>query len=182
MPTKNKELIKLFKKFPIGTLVIVSEKMLDMRGHGEHLWSAVPCRPFSSWVCGATYVCNGTVVHGRGGYCGFEGEYDYEPGYLTNVTKIPVLLVREYMFGRAVRVPVTGVKVAIGENYKEFADGSGYTFPEKERTNVEKLCKSPMFSMRVTEPSIDDEYRKELSKYAAEQPRDEKGRFKKTNA
>jgi hypothetical protein len=182
MPSKNKELIKLFNGFPIGTPVIVSYKMVDMRGKGEHKWTHTPVRPFSAWVCGATYVCNGTVVHGSGG-SSFDGEYDYQPGYLENVTKIPVLLVREYMFGKVYKVPVTGVRKSISNNRKEFPDGSGFQFPESEHDTVLKLCKSPLFSMRMTEPPpLSDELRKVYRDDAARQPRDERGRFKKSHA
>ena len=109
---KNEAAWKRLRELPLGTKVVVSAQMEDVgEGPGTHRWVAEPCEPFEAWVCGAKWLCDGTVEtesYGGGGY-----EYPEDPYDVTSLVvtkKTPVLLVRRAMFGRAIPVPVDGVE------------------------------------------------------------------------
>jgi hypothetical protein len=151
MKRKHQKEWELLEQYPIGTKVSVQACLVDISNPGAHVWVVQPCTPFIAWVSGCSWRCDGPVNHGGGTYD------DYEPGYMVITKKTPVLLVRKFSFGKEIEVPVTEVVKITAKGF---------------------LLSAPLLTTARTEWSERDKaaLRGEMKNV----PRDEKGRWKKT--
>lgn len=148
---KNDEVLKLMACFLVGDKVRVSKRYWRIGTVGSGLEKIL----WDAQKADFDGWITGCKWLCEGTVHHSSGSYDdYESGYLSISRKIPALLVRTAMFNKEIPVPVDGVALLIGDR------------------------EMPLFKFDVR---WSDRDREEYRKYAAEMPRDTKGRWMKVN-
>jgi hypothetical protein len=147
---KHEAAWKLLEQFPIGTHVLVSAIMTDQgklqRVPGTYTfaintrqWAPAKTNPFSAWVTGATWKCDGIRRKSSNWSENGNENEGYVSAYLKVTKKTLVLLVRKSMLEKEIAVPVDAVTCPCSgsdvANPRDLAPISpkGYAWTERNR-------------------------------------------------